>query len=372
MFDTVYFRQQWKVLQSHPDWEFESRGRFDPGSSRILKSPWLQASHKNNLIKVYGPKTDLITKVYVSSLPTLLNGQNAHPLNGRREVAAALTVLDFFLEEIGVSTTSREFTRVDICLQLPGISFPEIEQALQFSRLPRSRLSTKRYVGESITFRRNQTELIVYDKSKKLEASGIPNASNLPSVVKCELRLNNEDLERHLGKGGIVRELDVDLAYQVLRNHLLSMGGNRPTGVTNLASFLAYMEKVSPGALDTYVNNCVGLERRKELRREVSRLMGSVGSDPIPWEDLLPASHPPSWEQIRYETLVDLRHGEYIVRAKEKHGLIESTAADKLLAKMREQSSAQNNQIVLPIPLVLRMIKLKGEREPKARTRLEA
>lgn len=321
MFDTVHFKQRWKVLYDHPDWSFESRGKYDSESSRIIGRPWIKAAHKNQWINAYGPNTDTITSIYVSSLATLLNGQNGHPLNGKREVDAALTVLDSFLGQIGIPIGSREFTRVDICLQLPGVSFSQIEQALQFSNLPRSRLPIIRYVGETILFRRNETKLIFYDKSKRIEAIDVPEASKLLPVVRCELRLEKDDLNRQLGKGRIVRELDVDLAYQVLRNHVLSMTGEYPTGVTGLASYLAYMEKKSPGALDVYLTHCVGKDRKKELRREVSRLMASVGSNPIPWRDLLPESHPPSWEQIHYPLELDPKHMEYISKAKQKHGL---------------------------------------------------
>lgn len=311
MIDTIHFESEWRLVGTHPDWDIKvtkTRSGED-GAETVGK---LSITHRHLKIKINGMEgsasSGIVRYFKIPSLGTLLHGHNAIPLNGQPEIDAALAVLDRLLRQIlepVKSKSERRFTRVDMSLNLLNLSFPAMEPVLQRANLPRSREAPRHYLGESMTYYRNYTELQIYDKTKRSAATGLVVPDTLPSVVRIELRLLRDDLEREFkcrrGKG--VQELNILECYRVFRDHVLSLTqvNGKPLaevkGVTNLNSFLAYLAARDPSLLDIYLGT-MSPDYRRQLRKKVVALIPTVAEIPIRWDRILPEAHPPAQESI--------------------------------------------------------------------------
>jgi hypothetical protein len=331
MFDTIHFEELWQIsTNAHREWDFEERRTNQLQETHAPIEARLCCKHKATNIRVYGPYTQIISKVYVPSLAALLHGSNAISLNGTSELNIALDVLDQILGTIAKKTsTGRKYTRLDISLNLPrcpgwrivtyeqqlavlddpelrrGFEFRDLERIIRNGNLKGARGKTRHYQGESLTFYRNQTELMFYDKTKQLvHRKGLKRAGEHAPIIRVELRLSGKDLERELGDGCLVRELNLLQAYLSLRKHALQVFGVKngqeislPGHPKDLYGFLALVEQENPELYDVYLGmqtpNSVGQTKRKVRDRMVE-----MAECPIPLNRLFPEDHPPTQSSV--------------------------------------------------------------------------
>ncbi|MDA0767949.1 MAG: hypothetical protein O3A92_14150 [Verrucomicrobia bacterium] len=297
MFDSIYFSSSWEFLGNHPDWKLTFT-QDQPTRGPVITEGRIRAVHQDLNIRAYGSnETKTLTKFSVSSLPALLHGQNGMPLSGQEEVDAALEVLDRLLGQIARPLDkTRTFIKVDTSLNLFNLPYRHIDVALQRSKLPGSRQAVVHYVGESLTYRRGFTELQFYDKRLQMVAKGrVPKGQeqHLDPCTRVELRLETKDLDKELGDGQPVTDLQIPPAYECLRRHILSLGLTRIDGVHNLDTYLARVGVESPELLDLYLKSCLKPDYARRKLNEISAMMPLMADNPIDWDVILPVDHPP-------------------------------------------------------------------------------
>jgi hypothetical protein len=358
MFDTINFEELWQIsTNAHPEWDFEERRTNQLKETHAPIKARLYCKHKATNIRVYGSDIQTISKVYVPSLSALLHGSNTISLNGTSELNIALDVLDQTLGTIARKTsTGRKYTRLDISLNLPrcpgwriatheqqlaalddpelrrGFEFRDLERVIRNGNLKGARNKTRHYQGESLTFYRNQTELMFYDKTQQLvHGKGLKRAGEHAPIIRVELRLSGKDLERELGKGRAVTELNLPKAYLALRKHALQVFGvknGQETSLTgdpqDLYDFLALVERENPELYDVYLNmqtpKSVG-----QTKRKVREKMVKMAEYPIPLSQLFPENHPPPQSSVLNIDMEAVTAGrEQMTRAEDVKELLNS------------------------------------------------
>ncbi|BCU76846.1 hypothetical protein [Luteolibacter sp. LG18] len=307
MIDTIHFLSAWKVTRDHPDWEIREN-KVVTATGEPVDEGSLLVRHRKLKIRAKGSLTSRkLTFFSVPSLSQLLFGQNGVPLNGQPDIDAALEVLDRLFAQVAEpeNGAKRRYKRVDMSLNLVNAPFERIEPVIQRAALPGSRLAVRHYVGESLTFYRNQTELQIYNKTKKAGADGLLDPTKHEQVTRMELRLHNDDLDRELarspGKG--VQELDIMDCYRVFRKHVMSLTDGNQEGIrvvpeiTGIDSYLAYVSTRDAGLFDAYVST-KSSDWQRQLKRKVAKLAPAMAEVPVNWDLVLPEGHPPAQTQI--------------------------------------------------------------------------
>jgi hypothetical protein len=192
---------------------------------------------------------------------------------------------------------------VDIALNL-DIKYRDIEYGLWGSALKQGRKTPMIYPGESITYRRANTELKFYDKALRTQAKDVPGAATLKSFVRVELSLKGDDLKGAFTGGVLpVTGLDYMKSYGVLRKHVLEVApAKNAIEVTDTDSYLAWLYRQDPSLVMPYFERGAGGKspsRRKKMR-EIARMAATIGEDEIPWSDVLPMDRPPVQIQLFY------------------------------------------------------------------------
>lgn len=351
MFDTIHFEELWQIsTNAHPEWDFEERRTNQLKETHAPIQARLCCKHKATNIRVYGSDSQHINKVYVPSLTALLHGSNAISLNGTSELNIALDVLDQTLGTIAKKTsTGRKYTRLDISLNLPrcpgwrivtheqqlaalddpelrrGFEFRDLERIIRNGNLKGARRKTRHYQGESLTFYRNQTELMFYDKTKQLlHGKGLKRAGEHAPIIRVELRLSGKDLERELGDGGLVTELNLLQAYLALRKHALQVFGSEngreislPGDPKDLYGFLALVEQENPELYDLYLS-MQAPESVGQTKRKVRGKMIEMAKCPIPLSRLFPEDYSPPQSSVLNVDMKAVKMGrEQMARAED-------------------------------------------------------
>ena len=208
-----------------------------------------------------------------------------------------------------------------------------MEPGLWFANLPRAKLTRRYYPGESATFFRNgrsgkdgskttaKTELQFYHKIKQLESKGIRGIKSEAPIIRVELRLRSEDLNKALGPCGSVSKLILDEGYRCLRNHVLSVApATAPIVPSNLYEFLAQLSRKHPEEIRLYLRT-LKLGYQRKAQNKIASYASTVGGKEIPWCEILPENHLPEQKELHFHPVVWTGQRQYVAEACEKYDI---------------------------------------------------
>ncbi|MDP0497981.1 MAG: hypothetical protein Q7Q73_17405 [Verrucomicrobiota bacterium JB024] len=337
MFDTVHYKEL-RSVNPEPtgDWAISHEEVKIEGEDTKYKA---HARHKSLNLRAYSLNGHTYDNFHVPSLPELIYGHNAKVIESQADLDLALKVADLLFDQISSPAigTARAYRRADVAAQL-RMNYRSVHTAYSHARQTRSRKAPEIHPGESIKLPLLGQDLKFYDKGKQIgtktrhdrklkppppltleqwlgaESAAFARAHGYrdpePDIVRIEVQFDKSKIVRFLGDGrDQVTHLDIDRAYQALRQVLLAIKVNTFPGVTRkLSTYLAVVNLKDPELYELYLNHCVGARRRKDLEREVSRYMPALFQEELDWDKLLPPDQRPSFPEIALPGKDDLPH----------------------------------------------------------------
>lgn len=332
MFDTVRFQDIRKIREDFEgDWEITDTSKKDERGQLISGAT---ARHNTLDLRAFSRDGVYFHTFHIPSLPTLIYGHNGVVISSQRDLDLAVKVADLLFGQIctPIDTMSdrRTYSRADVAIQI-RMDYKQLEIAYVNTKQTRASKTTEIHPGESIMLPLSGQNLRFYNKDKQVESKrrngkklkfkapvpysewlkDVPGAVDYMEsigykdppndIVRIEVQLEKTKINNFLSDGE-TRPSDLNLlkGYFALREVLCAIRVNKFPGVQKrkIATFLALVNHRDPELYEIYLNQVVGVDRAKKLRREVSRYMPSLIAESINWEEILPADHPISSPQI--------------------------------------------------------------------------
>lgn len=307
MFDTVEYHQNRLIHTiNDPEWELVRDGGrssyYQNGYSFVMK-------HIRTGVTLFGVSNEMITKVFVPSLPQLVDGTNAIGLNGQADVDLALNILERLLNEVTEigKPNPRKYSRIDIALQVE-IPFTKILESYRYARQPYAQKDPSYWGNSTLVLPRSGQRLCFYEKTAQLRVKEkrLNRILHFPpdaEVMRVEVQLTKDKILKHLGRDDqdFVTELDVATAYQALRTILVAIDGEPvliqdldPSKKQDVMLRAAFEHPSFYG----WMMSGLGKESQSDYRAYVKRRLPELVAGPIRWNDLLPGDRPPLQPQV--------------------------------------------------------------------------
>lgn len=264
MIDTIRFRQDYKPL-------FKLKKKY--GLNRIR--------HNGLIIKAdtFAGKIRFIEV----SLPKVLYRDNSRLIESPASLQKAFEELDRILSLHAQPThPKRTFSRVDLVWHF-AVRPETFFEAHKFSTYPEIRKPHAIWYDSSyctgITWAGKQLRIRMYDKSCNFLGKALP-------ILRVEIKLTQNKLQRLLGGGKPVSSLDFDLCYRTYRGLVLKLQPKNVRIIT--AKDQAFYEAEKAGYT---IFPLLTRRKQNDLRRRFAHI--ALHDFKVSWANLLPKNVPP-------------------------------------------------------------------------------